>query len=140
MWGKSGRTIRDWRSKFITNAGEFPDSMRGRYARDSIIDHEDCHVKAAKWVRLNSCVRGKPNMTVVDFARYLNDDLLPSLVLPPHFPTSVSVPTAGRFLHSLGFSKVSANRKSVYLDGHERFAKMLHLLLTKMLTFILLQT
>ena len=43
--GKSGRTIRDWRSKFISNAGEFPDSMRGRYARDSIIDHEDCRVK-----------------------------------------------------------------------------------------------
>ena len=117
---KSERTIRRWKDDFELHGREFSFYARGKYSRHSIISNEDCRAKASKWARDNSCVRGSPNMTVAHFAQYINNDLLPSLRLPPGFPASISISTAGRFLHSLGFERVSANRKSVYLDGHER--------------------
>ena len=118
--GRLARTVSEWRRDFIKNEGEFPPDMRGKYARVSILTHEDCRVRAANWARAHACVRGEPNMTVTDFAYYINNTLLPSMHLPPGFPTTLSAPTACRFLHSLGFERKSANRKSVYMDGHER--------------------
>ena len=45
--------------------------------------------------------------------------LLPSHVLPPHFPRTISVRTANRWLHNLGFTPKS-HKKGLYVDGHER--------------------
>ena len=87
--GRSARTVNEWRRNFIENEGEFPPDMRGKYARVSIMTHEDCRVRAAKWARAHACVRGEPNMTVTDFAYYINNTLLPSMHLPPGFPTTI---------------------------------------------------
>ena len=45
--------------------------------------------------------------------------LLLSHVLPPHFPRTISVRTANRWLHNLGFTPKS-HKKGSYVDGHER--------------------
>ena len=117
---RTARTIRTWRRDFIDNRGEFSPYMRGKYARPSLISQEDVRTKAAKWARSNACVRGMPNMTLASFAHNLNTNIIPKLNLPYGFPRAISISTASRFLHSLGFRRVSANRKSVYIDGHER--------------------
>ena len=58
-------------------------------------------------------------MTARSFCGWVNDNLLPSVHLPPHFPRSISLGTAIRWLHHLGFKPVS-HKKGVYIDGHER--------------------
>ena len=118
--GRSARTIWDWRTDFIEQGGEFSPYLRGKYARPSLISQEDVRSKASKWARSNACVRGIPNMTLASFAYNLNTNIIPKLNLPYGFPRAISISTASRFLHSLGFRRVCANRKSVYFDGHER--------------------
>ena len=118
--GRTARTIRDWKTDFVVKRGEFSPYLRGKYARPSLISQENVRTKVSKWARGNACVRGSPNMTLASFAHNLNTNIIPKLNLPYGFPRAISVPTASRFLHNLGFRRVSANRKSVYFDGHER--------------------
>ena len=59
------------------------------------------------------------NMTAQSFWDWVNSSLLPSSHLQPHFPRSISVCTAIRWLHHLRFKPVS-HKKGVYIDGHER--------------------
>ena len=118
--GRTARTIRDWKTDFVVKRGEFSPYLRGKYARPSLISQEDVRTKVSKWARGNACVRGSPNMTLASFAHNLNTNIIPKLNLPYGFPRAISVSTASRFLHNLGFRRVSANRKSVYFDGHER--------------------
>ena len=52
--GRSARTVNEWRRNFIENEGEFPPDMRGKYARVSIMTHEDCRVRVScpcRWRR-----------------------------------------------------------------------------------------
>ena len=58
-------------------------------------------------------------MTAQSFWDWVNSSLLPSSHLQPHFPRSISVCTAIRWLHHLRFKPVS-HKKGVYIDGHER--------------------
>ena len=52
-------------------------------------------------------------MTAQSFCDWINNDLLPSSHLPPHFPQSISLRTAIRWLHHLGF------KKGIYIGGHK---------------------
>ena len=119
MIGVGEKSVRVWMTDLKSNGGKFPTYGRGKYRRVSIM-HDDVRREATKWIRENTCVKGKGNMTIKDFQRYINDQLLPSLQLPDEFPKKVSETTAKRFLHDLGFSRRKTSQKSVYMDGHER--------------------
>ena len=59
-------------------------------------------------------------MTAADFSAWINSVLLPKVLENhPDAPCTVSVRTASRWLHKLGFEKLST-KKGVYIDGHER--------------------
>ena len=59
-------------------------------------------------------------MTATDFCTWVNHTLLPKVSdHHPSVPSKVSVQTAVRWLHSLGFEKLSS-KKGIYINGHER--------------------
>ena len=118
--GKGEKTVRDWVNELRDNDGEFLEYGRGKYKRISFLTDERCRELATKWVRENSCRKGHPNMTIRDFMDYVNETLLPQLQSEDTFPKSVSMTTARKFLHDLGFQRTDTTRKGVYRDGHER--------------------
>ena len=61
----------------------------------------------------NAAPRGRPNLT---FCQWVNNELLTNTVLDPR---SVSVETARKWLHELGFDVLQMS-KGVFIDGHER--------------------
>ena len=115
----SERTVRSWRKIFLSNHRCFEDK-RGKYTRYDALDDEEYRDMALEWVRNNACVKGKPNMTAAEFCSWVNCNLLPK-VLENHAsaPSKISVRTARRWLHKLGFEQVSS-KKGIYIDGHER--------------------
>ena len=120
LLGVNEKTIRRWRYDWIDNNGSFSASSKGKYKRYVAIDDEEYRDKALKWIRENASAKGKPNMTAATFCAWLESDLLP-LVRQHHpdAPAKVSVPTATRWLHKLGFNP-SSTKKGLYIDGHER--------------------
>jgi len=58
-------------------------------------------------------------MTAKSFCQWVNDQLLPSHDLPPNLPRAISVRTATRWLHQLGY-RPQSHKKGAYVDGHER--------------------
>ena len=58
-------------------------------------------------------------MTATSFCQWVNNDLLPSYHLPPNLPRTISLCTATRWLHKLGF-RPQSHKKGAYVDGHER--------------------
>ena len=117
--GVSDRTVRSWRKIFLSNHRCF-EERRGRYARYDALDDEEYRDAALEWVRSNAYVKGKPNMIAADFCSWVNSNLLPK-VLENHAsaPSKISIRTARRWLHKLGFEQVSS-KKGIYIDGHER--------------------
>lgn len=113
------KTIRYWRKDFYTNHGEFSESLQGKHNRPFILDDEDCRWKAAEWVRSNSCIKGKPNMTSNDFKNWVNVELLPNIAIPMNSPSQIQNRTARKWLHELGF-RPHSHKKGVFIDGHER--------------------
>ena len=120
MVGRCDKSVRAWRSQFYANGGELPENKQGKYQRTEILwSSEDLNRKAVKYVRNNSNVKGKPNLTISSFSEWVNEDLLPNETLEPGFPRKVSVETARMWLHELGF-EVVAKKKGTFVDGHER--------------------
>ena len=120
MIGKNERTVRQWKNVFFLNEGSFPDSLQGKYQRQGILwKHEELNEAATDYVRSNAVIKGKPNMTAISFCRWVNESLLPNSVLDPGYPRKISVQTARRWLHELGF-EVLDKKKGIYRDGHER--------------------
>ena len=118
--GKSDRTVREWRTTFNTNHGSFPDTLQGKYQRDGVLwQSEDLNKQAAKYVRQNTVVKGKPNLTAGSFCQWINECLLVMQTLEPGYPRRVSVETARKWLLELGFT-VMEHKKGTYVDGHER--------------------
>ena len=117
--GISDRTVRAWRKDFLSNHRSFKE-RRGKYARYDALDDEEYRDMALEWVHNNAYVKGKPNMTAEDFCSWVNLNLLPQ-VLENHAsaPSKITARTARRWLHKLGFEKVSS-KKGIYIDGHER--------------------
>ena len=58
-------------------------------------------------------------MRIQDFCHHVNNNLLPLLSLPPGFPRKISLETARKLLHDLGFERTDSG-KVVHIDGHER--------------------
>ena len=97
----------------------FSEYRRGSYARYTILMDEEYCDTALEWVRANSFVKGSPNLTASRFRVWVND-VLPIVVQHhPQIKQQISVRTATRWLHALGFHP-SQSHKGVYLDGHER--------------------
>ena len=120
MINKSDRTVREWRSFFYNNGGKVPESKQGKYQRTGVLwTSENLNKKAIKYVRLNNNVKGRPNLTIGSFCEWVNNDLLPNETLEPGFPRKVSVETAHKWLHQLGF-EVKVKKKGTFVDGHER--------------------
>ena len=117
--GFNEKTIRQYRNDFFENECHFTAQLQGKYERQCVHNSEDVNHKAAEWVREHAFVRGEPNMTAQSFCSWVNDTLLPSSHLQPHFPRSISLQTGVRWLHHLGFKPVN-HKKGVYIDGHER--------------------
>ena len=73
-----------------------------------------------KPLRDNASAKGKPNLTAATFCAWLESNLLPLVRKHhPEAPAKVSIPTATRWLHKLGFNP-SSTKKGLYIDGHER--------------------
>ena len=117
--GFNKKTVRGYRNDFFQNKGHFTTQLQGKYERHCVYHDEVLNHKAAEWVREHALINGEPNMTARSFCDWVNNHLLPSSHLPPHFPRSVSLQTAVCWLHHLGFKPVS-HKKGVYIDGHER--------------------
>ena len=64
-------------------------------------------------------MKGKKNLTAAAFCHWINEVLLLNSVLEPGYPRKVSLSTALRWLHNLGF-QVIKKKKGTYVDGHER--------------------
>ena len=103
--GRSDRTVREWRVTFNSNRGTFPDTLQGKYQRDGVLwQNENLNKRAVKYVRENTVVRGKPNLTASSFCQWVNECLLETQTLEPGFPRRVSIETARKWLLELGFT------------------------------------
>ena len=116
---RNERTIRCWVDDFVSNGGEFSDSQQGHYIRNNtLMSNEELCEKARVYVRENAAPRGRPNLTAGAFCHWVNNDLLPNSILEPGYPRRVSVETARKWLHDLGFDVLQLS-KGVFIDGHE---------------------
>ena len=102
--GFNEKTVRRYRNDFFENEGHFSIQLQGKYERHCVHHDEALNHKAAEWVREHAFVKGEPNMTAQSFCEWVNNDLLPSSHLPPHFQRSISLQTAVRWLHHLRFT------------------------------------
>lgn len=84
--GRSDRTVREWRAVFTDNCGEFPNTLQGKYQHDGVLwQNEDLNKAAVKYVRENSVVKGRPNLTATSFCQWINECLLPNQILEPGY-------------------------------------------------------
>lgn len=119
MMGKSDRAIRQWRIEFLKE-NCIPDNLQGKYQRSGVLwASEELNLKATKFVRENANVKGRPNMTALSFCQWVNENLLPNIALEPGYPRRISVQTARKWLHHLGFMVISG-KKGSFFNGHER--------------------
>lgn len=117
---KNEKTVRCWRTDLITNKGSFSESRQGRYLMTGVLwANEELNKRASEYVRANAAVKGKPNMTSMEFCKWVNKTLLPNSTLEPGFPRRISVETARKWLHEMGFEVLTA-KKGIFVDGHER--------------------
>ena len=67
MVGRSDRTVREWRKQCLEE-GKVPESKQGKYQRSGVLwSDESLNKKAKQYIRENACVKGKPNLTVIQF-------------------------------------------------------------------------
>ena len=119
MLGKSDCTIRQWCHDFI-ESGEVPESKQGKYQRSGVLwSSEELNEKASTFVREHAAVKGEPNLKTATFCEWVNQDLLSNTSLEPGFPRKISIETARKWLHELGF-EVLTPAKGMFFDGHER--------------------
>ena len=68
---------------------------------------------------MNASVKGKPNLTVPEFCKWVNKSLLPNSTIAPGFPRKIGMETSRKWLHEMGF-EVLTPRKGIFIDGHEQ--------------------
>ena len=113
------KTVRTWRMQFYKNVGSFPLSSKGKYVRPSVLDEEDIKERAIAWLRHNMYSK-KTQVTAHSFMKFINEDLLPSYSdLPENAPTQISLRSAYRWLHKIGFG-YQEYKQGTFVDGHER--------------------
>ena len=102
------RTVRQWRSDFISNDGIMPSTKQGKYLHTGILwKNEELNKKASNYVRANQNVKSKPNMIATVVCKWVNNDFLPNSTLEPGYPRNISLETARRWLHQLGFEFIT---------------------------------
>ena len=70
MVKKSDRAVREWRKNVIDNDGVLPESQQGKYQRSGVLwQNEELNEKAREYVRADAVVKGRPNLTSVDFCK-----------------------------------------------------------------------
>jgi len=117
--GVGDKTVRLWCQYFIANGGEFSEYQQGKYERYIIIEDEEYKEMALTWIRLNTSVKGRPNMMAANVRSWVVSVPLPQVRLHhTQVPSSISDRTAVRWLHQLGFEPAST-KKGVFIDGHE---------------------
>lgn len=85
-------------------------SNRGKHPKvDSVFRDEIFQAKVREYVRGNGYVKGKPNLTLQQFVRWVEEEK----------DLKISTSTASVWLHALGFTHKQFS-KGVYFDGHER--------------------
>jgi hypothetical protein len=114
--GFNEKTVRRYRKQFFDG---FEDMKQGKYERCCLLNEEELRLDAVMWARENAYKKGEANMTAGKFCQWVNNELLPSHVLSSNLPRTISVRTANRWLHQLGFTPQS-HKKGSYVDGHER--------------------
>ena len=82
-------------------------SGRGRGLPSSLIFDENFQLDAQSFVRSNACKKGEPNLTVADFAAWIQRT----------YGQTVGRETARRWLITLRFQQLH-HQKGVYFDGH----------------------
>ena len=103
--GKSDRTVREWRATFLANSGSFPETLQGKYQRTGVLwQNEELNKKATAFVRANAAIKGRPNMKIASFARWVNEDLLLNHALEPGYPRKICQETARKFTSKYFFS------------------------------------
>lgn len=123
--GFSDEVVRRWsRAFFLDYLGELAniddaddsaveaelDSSRGRHPKvKSLFSDEQFRLDAREFVKNVGYKRRKPNMTLEDFLRWIEEK----------WKVKVGRETARRWLHNMGFSYHQFS-KGVYFDGHER--------------------
>ena len=107
--------MRAYAKEFFENDMKFNDAQQGKYERQCVLSDEELRSQASLWVRKNAFKKGEPNMTSAIFCDYINNHLLPNHHLLPHFPRTISVCTAVRRLHQLGFKLVSHKKVSILM-------------------------
>ena len=117
--GFNEKTVRRYRKQFFDGKGRFEDTKQGKYERSCLLNEEELRLDAAMWARENAYKKGEANMTAGKFCQWVNNELLPSHVLSSNLPRTISVRTANRWLHQLGFTPQS-HKKGSYVDGHEK--------------------
>ena len=118
--GKSTNAIIEWQDSFFENDGIITDHEQGHYQRSGVLwNSEDLSKKATQHIREKASVKGASNLTSLSFCQSVNEDLLPNEVLEPGFPRRISVETARKWMHEMGF-EVQTAKKGSYVDGHER--------------------
>ena len=117
--GFNEKTVRRYRKQFFDGKGRFENTKQAKYERHCLLNEEELRLDAAVWARENAYKKGEANMTVVKFCQWANDVLLSSHVLSSNMPRTISIRTANRWLHQLGFTPQS-HKKGSYVDGHER--------------------
>ena len=105
--GFNEKTIRGYRKEFFENHGTFRDESRGKYKRFCLFNEETLRLQAAMWIRKNAvkerCSQpGRSRVLPVGEQR-----ALPSTDLLPNLPRTITVRTATRWLHRLGFCPTS---------------------------------
>ena len=111
--GFSDKTVHKYRSDFFANKGSLTPFRQGKYERHCVYHDEQLNHKAAECVRAHTFLKGEPNMRAHSFCDWINNDLLVSIHLPPFFPREISLRTAVRWLHHLGFKPVSHKKAGI---------------------------
>ena len=77
---------------FLNNSGSFPDTLLGKYQRTGVLcKNEEINKKAIKFVRENAAVKGKPNLNLNGFAKWVIEDLHPNHSLKPGYARKVGL-------------------------------------------------
>ena len=101
--GINEKTVRKYRKEFFSNRGQFPETKKGKYIRHCLLNNETLGLDAAMGVRDNACKKGAANMTASSFCQWVNETLLLQHDLSADLPRQISLCTATRWLHQLGF-------------------------------------
>ena len=101
---KADRTIHQWHTDLVRNNGTFPESKQGRHQHTGVLwSSEELCRKAREYVRANCAVKGRPNMTTMEFCKWVNKTLLPNSTLEPGYPRKVSVGNGSKVAPHNGF-------------------------------------